>query len=42
MYKLCSIEHEKERVVSASRVKLFTVGGGAGIGDNGEGTGGFE
>ena len=42
MYKLCSIEHNKERVVSASMVKLFTVGGGAGIGDNREGNGGVE
>lgn len=42
MYKLCSIEQNKEGAVGADEVKLFTAGGGARIGDSGEGDGGVE
>lgn len=42
MYKLCSIKQNKERVVTTGTVKMFTVGGGAGIGDSREGNGGVD
>nr|POE76489.1 u-box domain-containing protein 12 [Quercus suber] len=42
MYKHCSIEQNKERAVGADVVKLFIAGGGARIGDSGEGDGGVK